>query len=103
MASRSAEGRDDLRGEELHLAHLLLPRHRPWSKNQANHSSSPSLPIRFSASNSASTWSTVPANAYFALHIRSTVHSEVGSMTPAGYLAASSGIGNVSQKPKPPK
>jgi len=35
------EGRDDMLGEELHLAHFLLPRHRPWSKNQANHSSSP--------------------------------------------------------------
>src|SRR5882724_224983 len=27
MASRSAEGRDDVLGEELDLAHLLLPRH----------------------------------------------------------------------------
>jgi hypothetical protein len=30
-------GRDDVLGEELHLAHLSARGIAPWSKNEANH------------------------------------------------------------------
>ena len=102
----SAERRDDVLGEQLDLAHRLVEGMRPWSKNQPNHSSSPSPPwILCSASISRFTWSTVPASPYFDVAKRSSVHSAGGSGVygSSGYFSASSAKRNASQKPKPAK